>query len=102
MGARPRPAVPTEIGGLTPAVDWPSQLQFLIYVAGSLQAGRCGEISLGVIHDSTKFSTNDYTALFSEECVALINRGPDLRLITVPICPNGATAAQITAACPIA
>ncbi|MFI6290031.1 major capsid protein [Nonomuraea sp. NPDC050790] len=96
------PAVPTDIGGLTPAVDWPAQLQFLIYVAGSLQAGRGGEISLGVIHDSTKFSTNDYTALFSEECVALINRGPDLRLITVPICPNGATAAQITAACPIA
>ncbi|MEV0754962.1 major capsid protein [Streptosporangium sp. NPDC050280] len=96
------PAVPTDIGGTTPAVDWPAQLQFLIYVAGSLQAGRGGEISLGVIHDSTKFQVNDYTALFSEECVALINRGPDLRLVTMPICPNGATAAQITAACPIA
>ncbi|MER6828881.1 major capsid protein [Streptosporangium sp. NPDC000563] len=96
------PAVPTDIGGNTPAVDWPAQLQFLIYVAGSLQAGRGGEISLGVIHDSTKFQVNDYTALFSEECVALINRGPDLRLVTMPICPNGATAAQITAACPIA
>ncbi|MFF3441765.1 major capsid protein [Streptosporangium sp. NPDC002721] len=96
------PAVPADIGGLTPALDWPAQLRFLIYVAGSLQAGRGGEISLGVIHDSTKFSTNDYTALFSEECVALVNRGPDLRLVTVPICPNGATAAQITAACPIA
>ncbi|WP_433379401.1 major capsid protein [Streptosporangium sp. CA-115845] len=96
------PTVPADIGGTTPAVTWPDQIQFLIYVAGSLQAGRGGEISLGVVHDSTKFSTNDYTALFSEECVTLINRGPDLRLITMPICPNGATAAQIDAACPIA
>lgn len=96
------PAVPTEIGGLTPAVDWPSQLQFLIYVAGSLQAGRGGEISLGVIHDSTKFAVNDYTALFSEECVALINRGPDLRLVTVPICPDGRTGEQFGITCPAA
>lgn len=96
------PAVPTDIGGTTPATAWPAELQFLIYVAGSLQAGRGGEISLGVIHDSTKFATNDYTALFSEECVALVNRGPDLRLVTMPICPNGATAAPVEAACPIA
>lgn len=96
------PAVPTDIGGLTPAVDWPAEISMLIYVAGSLQIGRGGEISLGVVHDSNKFVTNDYTALFSEECVALINRGPDLRLVTMPVCPNGATAAQIEAACPIA
>jgi hypothetical protein len=96
------PAVPAEIGAPTPATEWPAEIQFLIYVAGSLQIGRGGEISLGVIHDSTKFATNDYTALFSEECVALINRGPDLRLVTVPICPNGATAAQLDVACPIA
>ena len=96
------PAVPTDIGGPTPAADWPAQIQMLMYVAGSLQVGRGGEISLGVVHDSTKFATNDYTAIFSEECVALINRGPDLRLITLPVCPNGATAAQIAAACPIA
>ncbi|MFF3665460.1 major capsid protein [Microtetraspora malaysiensis] len=96
------PAVPNDIGGLTPAVAWPDQIQMLIYVAGSLQIGRGGEISLGVIHDSNKFRTNDYTAIFSEECVALINRGPDLRLVEMPICPSGATAAQIEAACPIA
>jgi hypothetical protein len=96
------PAVPDEIGGTAPAQDWPAQIQMLIYVAGSLQIGRGGEISLGVIHDSAKFSTNDYTALFSEECVALINRGPDLRLVTLPICPSGATGAQTDLVCPAA
>ncbi|MFZ4266614.1 major capsid protein [Streptomyces arboris] len=96
------PAVPALIGAETPALTWPEQIDMLIYVAGSLQIGRGGEISLGVVHDSVKFSTNDYTALFSEECTALINRGPDLRYVTLPICPNGATAAQIDAACPAA
>lgn len=93
------PAVPTDIGGQTPITSWPAQIQMLMYVAGSLQIGRGGEISLGVVHDSTKFSTNDYTALFSEECVALINRGPDLRLITLPVCPSGETGAQTLMLC---
>jgi hypothetical protein len=93
------PAVPEEVGGQMPATQWPTQIQMLMYVAGSLQIGRGGEISLGVIHDSNKFATNDYTALFSEECVALVNRGPDLRLVTLPICPNGATGAQIEMVC---
>ncbi|MFE4329627.1 major capsid protein [Streptomyces sp. NPDC056831] len=96
------PAVPAVIGAQTPALTWPEKIDMLIYVAGSLQIGRGGEISLGVVHDSSKFQTNDYTAIFSEECTALINRGPDLRYVTLPICPNGATAAQIDAACPAA
>ncbi|MEZ0073607.1 major capsid protein [Planotetraspora sp. GP83] len=96
------PAVPTDIGGATPAADWPAQIPFLIYPSGAFQIGRGGEISLGVIHDSTKFSTNDYTAAFSEECVALINRGPEARIVTVPVCPDGRTGEQLGIACPIA
>lgn len=96
------PAVPADIGGTDPATAWPAQIDMLMYVAGSLQIGRGGEISLGVVHDSTKFKTNDYTAIFSEECVALINRGPDLRLITLPVCPSGATGAQAELTCPAA
>lgn len=96
------PAVPDSIGGTDPATSWPAQIDMLMYVAGSLQIGRGGEISLGVVHDSTKFKTNDHTAIFSEECVALINRGPDLRLITLPVCPSGATGAQAELTCPAA
>ncbi|MER6367430.1 major capsid protein [Streptomyces mirabilis] len=96
------PAVPTEIGGPTPAVDWPSTIPFLIYPAGTFEAGRGGEISLGVIHDSTKFSVNDYTALFTEECSALITRNQEARVVTVPVCPDGRTGEQLGVTCPIA
>ncbi|MGW8603011.1 major capsid protein [Streptomyces sp. NPDC055893] len=96
------PAVPTDIGATTPATDWPATLQFLIYPAGSLVIGRGEEVNLGVIHDSTKFQTNDFTALFAEECVALVNRSVDTRRVTVPVCPTGATGAQAALTCPIA
>ncbi|MFD7964354.1 major capsid protein [Streptomyces zaomyceticus] len=96
------PAVQTDIGATTPATDWPATLQFLIYPAGSLVIGRGEEVNLGVIHDSTKFQTNDFTALFAEECVALVNRSVDTRRVTVPVCPTGATGAQAALTCPIA
>lgn len=93
------PAVPTDIGGQNPATEWPTEVTFLIYPAGSLQIGRGEEVNLGVIHDSTKFSTNDYTALFAEECVALVDRSVDTRAVTVPVCPDGATGAQLEMVC---
>ncbi|MFJ7090365.1 major capsid protein [Streptomyces mirabilis] len=96
------PAVPTDIGAATPALDWPTTLNFLIYPAGSLVIGRGEDVNLGVIHDSTKFSTNDYTALFAEECVALVDRSVDTRVVTVPVCPTGETGGQTVLACPIA
>ncbi|MFD6936272.1 major capsid protein [Streptomyces goshikiensis] len=96
------PGVPTDIGGPTPAPDWPAAVKFLIYPAGQLQIGRGAEVNLGVVHDSARFTTNDYTATFSEECVALINRSVDTRFVTVPVCPTGATGAQTTLTCPIA
>ncbi|MFD5788581.1 major capsid protein [Streptomyces sp. NPDC127037] len=96
------PAVPTDIGGATPATDWPDTVKFLMYPAGGLQIGRGEEVNLGVVHDSSKFVTNDYTALFSEECVALVDRSVDTRLVTVPVCPTGATGPQPELACPIA
>ncbi|MER7841687.1 major capsid protein [Streptomyces sp. NPDC096040] len=96
------PAVPTDIGGTTAATDWPSTIQFLMYPAGSLVIGRGEDVNLGVIHDSTKFSRNDYTALFAEECVALVDRSVDTRLVTVPVCASGETGAQTLVACPTA
>ncbi|MGW1352829.1 major capsid protein [Streptomyces sp. NPDC002409] len=93
------PAVPTDIGAPTPALDWPDSISFLMYPAGGLVIGRGEEVNLGVIHDSNKFRVNDYTALFAEECVALIDRSVDTRLVTVPVCPTGETGAQTLIAC---
>ncbi|MBC9729271.1 major capsid protein [Streptomyces sp. TRM68367] len=93
------PAVPADIGGATAATEWPATVQFLMYPSGSIQIGRGEEVNLGVVHDSTKFQTNDYTALFAEECVALVDRSVDTRLVTVPVCPDGATGAQLELVC---
>ncbi|NDK24654.1 major capsid protein [Streptomyces sp. TR1341] len=102
LAPTPTTGVPAEIGGEDPATGWPAELSFLMYPSGSLQIGRGEEVNLGVVHDSTKFVTNDYTALFAEECVALVDRSVDTRLVTVPVCPTGATGAQSELACPIA
>lgn len=67
-----------------------------------MQIGRGEEVNLGVIHDSTKFSRNGYTAMFSEECVGLIDRSVDTRVVTVPVCPDGSTGAQQPMTCPAA
>ncbi|PWI06523.1 cell wall protein [Streptomyces sp. NWU339] len=93
------PAVPTDIGAPDPATDWPTEVNFLIYPAGSIVIGRGEEVNLGVIHDSTKFVTNDYTAIFAEECIALVDRSVDTRVVTVPVCPTGETGAQTLIAC---
>ncbi|MFJ8852359.1 major capsid protein [Streptomyces sp. NPDC102437] len=93
------PAVPDEIGGPNPATAFPSEVKFLMYPSGSLVIGRGEEVNLGVIHDSNKFKYNDYTALFAEECTALVDRSVDTRLVTVPVCPDGATGAQLEMVC---
>jgi hypothetical protein len=94
--------LPGGIGAAAPATAWPNEAKFLIYPAGQLQIGRGAEVNLGVVHDSTKFSTNDYTATFSEECVALVDRSVETRIVTVPVCPSGETGAQTLMTCPAA
>lgn len=96
------PPVNNGIGGPAPALVWPDEVQFLIYPAGQVQIGRGAEVNLGVIHDSNKFVTNDYTAAFSEECVTIVDRSIDTRLVTVPVCPSGETGAQTLLTCPAA
>lgn len=96
------PPVNNGIGGPAPALVWPDEVQFLIYPAGQIQIGRGAEVNLGVIHDSAKFSTNDYTAAFSEECTTIVDRSIDTRLVTVPVCPSGESGAQTLLSCPAA
>lgn len=96
------PAVPNEIGGSEAATAWPETVPFVMYPAGSFEIGRGAEVNLGAVYDSNKFVTNDYTALFTEECVALLDRGPESRFVTVPVCADGATGRQLTDVdCPI-
>ena len=95
------PDVPTDIGGPTPATDWPADISFLIYPSGNFQLGRGPEVNLGVIIDSTTVATNDQK-IFSEEGVMLIDRLGLSRNVTVTVCPNGAVGPRSAAVCPIA
>lgn len=87
------------IGGATPALLWPSIVQFLIYAPGTFVLGEGMSLDLGVIRDSTLNSTNDYTAAWMEECWLIAKRGHESRLVTVNICPDGTTGAADLTAC---
>jgi hypothetical protein len=96
------PDVPANIGNATAAVQWPTDVEFLIYPSGNFQLGRGPEINLGVIIDSTTVSTNDQK-IFSEEGVMLIDRLGLSRRVTVAVCASGQIGPQAAAAvCPIA
>lgn len=95
------PDVPTNIGGPVAAVAWPADMEFLIYPTGTFVIGRGPTVDLGVIYDSSKFTTNDYTALFTEEAAMLAMRGVESRRVTVTVCPNGAVGPNAASVCPI-
>lgn len=88
-------------GSTAPAdvVDWPATAQLLMYAAGTFVAATSDIITLDAIYDSTNIKTNRYTALFSEEGLAVAKRGHDARLFTVAVCPSGTTGDQTAIAC---
>lgn len=96
------PDVPTNIGGPTAATAWPADVEFLIYPSGTFQIGRGAEVNLGVIHAPELFQTNDFSALFSEECAALAVRNAFSRRVTVAVCASGAVGPRATPVCPVA
>lgn len=79
--------------------SWPTSVQFLLYSAGTWVGGGSDVITLDTVHDSVMLGQNDYTALFTEEGWLVAQRGHDSRLVTVPICADGATAAGVNIDC---
>lgn len=84
-----------DLGGIAAAVQWPSEVRFVLYVAGTWVRASSDVIDLGVVHDSSQFAFNNYTALFSEEGWGVLKRCHDSRIISVPVCASGATAAGV-------
>lgn len=80
-----------------PATVWPTSIQYLIGYPGSYIRFDQGRLDLGVIRDSVLNSTNDYTAVWFEEFYCVGRRGPQSRLVTVPICPSGDVGGRVTA-----
>lgn len=72
-----------------PALTWPATVQVLITYPGSYVEFNAGRLDLGVIRDSVLNATNDYTAVWFEEFYCVGRRGPQGRLVTIPVCPTG-------------
>jgi hypothetical protein len=89
----------TAIGAATPATRWPVNLSFLLYPAGTWVRGMGDVISLDTVYDSAGLTNNQFTGLFSEESLLVAKLGLESRQYTVPICPDGTTAAGADIPC---
>lgn len=73
------------------AVDWPQEVEILMYPAGTWVRGVSDVITVDTLFDSTQLGSNDYTALFTEEGYMVIKMDHDSRSLTVPISVDGVT-----------
>lgn len=81
-----------------PATEWPGSVDLLISYPGSYVEFNQGRLDLGVIRDSVLNATNDYTAVWFEEFYCVGRRGPQGRLVNVPICASGDVGGRVAAA----
>lgn len=87
------------LGQSTASTAWPTTVQFLLFAAGTWLRGNGMRLDLGVVRDSTLNATNDFTAAWMEECYLTAKVGHESRLVSVPICANGAVQAGVTMGC---
>jgi hypothetical protein len=80
-------------------LSWPDTVDFLLYPAGTWVKGAADVITLDTIYDSVGLGQNNYTALFTEEGYLMAKMCHDSRVVTVPLCPDGATAAGVDIDC---
>ena len=83
--------------GTHPKTEWPGSIQALLSYPGAYVRFDAGRLDLGVIRDSVLNSTNDYTAVWFEEFYCVGRRGPQGRLITIPVCPTGEVGGFVSA-----
>lgn len=82
-----------------PVTAWPTQVEFIIYEAGTWVVATQDVITLENLYDSTLIRQNKFTALFIEDAFCVMKRcHPSIRF-QVPICPSGNTGAQVAVTC---
>ena len=81
-------------GQTTPRTDWPTQLSFLLYAAGTWVKGGGPTIDLGVVRDSALNAKNDHTAAWTEECNLIAKFGHESRLVNLAVDVSGTTGLQ--------
>lgn len=90
------PGVPTTI-----LASWPTTVEFLMWAPGTVVLGQGMRLDLGIIRDSVLNETNDFTAIWMEECWLIFKPGHEVRKIVVNICADGTTGAHDLTACDV-
>lgn len=80
--------VPTGPGGASPLTALPLTVNFLAYPAGTWVKAVQPVVSLDTVYDSTKLTTNEYTAMFVEDGWAALQMCPLSRLYTASVDPG--------------
>lgn len=78
---------------------YPTTVRYLIYREGAWVRGLEPVIEFESMYDSVLLRQNKYTRLFTEQAIMLANLCTKSRVVTVPVCPNGATQAGVTIDC---
>jgi hypothetical protein len=86
-------------GDPVPVTDYPNNVEFMLYEAGSWIVPTLDLITLESIYDSTLIKQNKFTALFTEQAFTIVERCFGSLKFTVPVCANGNTGAQVAITC---
>lgn len=87
--AHVNPLIPGLPGGPVPIAALPTEVDFIVYPAGTWVKGVNPVIELDTIYDSAGLETNSYTALFVEDGWAALQLCPYSRVYTATVDPLG-------------
>lgn len=79
------------VGAKGVAHAWPCNLRYLLYREGAWVRGLEPVIELETLYDSELLRQNKMTRLFTEQAFLVANLCTDSRVVTIPVCPSGAT-----------
>lgn len=78
-----------QLGGTAAATAWPETVDVILYPAGTWWGAVEPVINLGIIRDSALIRQNKQIQMFTEDGVAVGKRGPESRLVTIPVAVDG-------------
>lgn len=73
---------------------WPSQVQVVLYPAGTWFRSMSNVIELGVMYPKEQLQVNRFTRMFTEDAIAVGKRCGESVLVQVPLDVNGAIGAR--------
>lgn len=87
------------VGTSTPISAFPTDVEMLLYPAGTFVKGVSPIIRLDSVYDSTNLAQNLFTQLWMEEGVLVARRGHEARRYQFQLCPTGITSGTVAMDC---